>query len=294
MTGASERGLFSDESGHDPNELDLNKVVYKIGTNAIWRNGEVVKENLDHAANQLAEVFDLGGRVIVIASGVTGRGRISIERAIREGRIEPVEKFVDDPHRASQQAERIRQEQAISGQTDLMADYYNALKAHGVSAECMFVGSEHINDWPGRLDFNTRVRVVLLNGNNATLKPGDKLLNNDNVAELVTTKFTNSGSLGIVTPPGGVLDDKDQIITWIDARRRFRNRSVRSVAKSVDGTGGMDDKVDIARRIARRGVRVAIMGIGAAGTSERPLVEFYNGVPVETYISTHRPKELFR
>lgn len=288
MTESRERGLTGGELTHDPKTHNPNLVVFKIGTDVVWGNGSVVEEKMDHLTSQFCEVFDSGGQVIVIASGVDVRGKQAVEGAIREGRLEAVEGILDDPQRAHNELDEHRDIQDLYGQTELMYNYYDAIRDLDRRAVCLVVGGSRVGKWRQRLDIQTKPGIVLLNGSNVRLR-GHRLINNDLVGELVTTRFTNAGNMGLITPTGGVLDEEDNIIPWIDADKHFRNKSVRSVAKSVNGTGGMRDKVNVARRVGRTGVRVSITGLGIPGTNERPLVDFFNGQPVPTYVSTENP-----
>jgi len=229
------------------------RIVVKIGTNTLTKDGGVDSGYVRSIARQINSLLADGREVIITTSGAIGMGAEKLGLANRVTRV------------------RMRQACAAIGQPLLMQEYHKAFGRYGVNIAQVLLTAEVLDNRRTYLNLRNSVETLLkldavpvLNENDSvsTDEIGSAFGDNDKLSALVASKI--DADLLIMLSDIDGLYDKDP--------RRFRNARaipvvyeitdeiVRSAGKSGSkhGTGGMKTKIEAARIASNAGCRIVL------------------------------------
>jgi glutamate 5-kinase len=243
-TGVLRGGREPEVSATNPREDlgDARRVVVKIGTKSITA-GEGGR--FASVARQVAALMARGKDVVVVSSGAIALGfpRLSLKS------------------RPTQMAEL--QASAAAGQSRLMHAYEEAFAPHGVEVAQILLTHDGIADRDMYLNARAAIdallahRVVPIINENDTIAVDEiRFGDNDQLAAMVAA-LTGADLLVLLTDVEGLLDDDGGRISIVrdveDVKSLVRPHQAGGVS-----LGGMESKLEAARRAALRGLPVVI------------------------------------
>ncbi len=157
----------------------LRRIVVKIGTATLTRNGVLDQEYLDHAARQMAEVLKQGIEVLLVTSGAIGLGAMEMGFQTRPQSIP------------------LRQALAAIGQPQLMQAWRAAFGAEGVKVAQVLVTYDVFSNRASYLSLRNTVESLLSLGTIPVFNENDAISiaeiarafgDNDRLSALVASK----------------------------------------------------------------------------------------------------------
>ena len=229
------------------------RIVVKIGTNTLARDGVVDTTYLHRIAGQIAAMVETGRQVVVITSGAIGMGA---------GQLELVGKVTDT---------QIRQACAAIGQPVLMAEYRKAFGRHGITVAQVLLTSDVLDNRRTYLNLRNSIETLLklsvvpiLNENDSvsTEEIGSTFGDNDKLSALVASKI-DADLLIMLSDIDGLYDRDPRRhagASPISAVYEITQEIVRSAggAGSRHGRGGMKSKIEAAKVAANAGCRMVL------------------------------------
>jgi len=243
---------------------DARRVVIKLGTNILARNGGVDIDFLRNVAGQIARVRNPKRRVLVVTSGAIGMGAGELD--IRE-RVTSV---------------RMRQACAAIGQPILMHEYRVAFREHGVTIAQILLTNEVLNNRKSYLNLRHAVETLLdldvvpiFNENDSvsTAEIGNAFGDNDRLSALVASKI-DADLLIILTDIDAFytanpkVDPEARPIATVPAVTD-EILAAAGAAGSAFSVGGMRTKVMAAAVAAKGGCRTVLADGRERGIIER-------------------------
>jgi glutamate 5-kinase len=219
---------------------DTKRIVVKIGSRALCANGGRYHE----VAEQLATQVKAGRKVVLVSSGAVAVGRERLGLTERPKKI------------------ALLQAAAATGQSLLMRAYEDAFEARGLHVAQVLLTHDVVSDRDrylharGAIDALLKLGVVPIINENDTVSIDElRFGDNDQLAAMVCT-LIGADLLVMLSDVAGVLDD--------DANRISLVRDVSDIERFIKppagdvGLGGMQSKIEAARRATLRGLPVAI------------------------------------
>lgn len=244
---------------------DTKRIVVKIGSRALCAEGGRYAQ----VAEQLATQVRAGRKVVLVSSGAVAVGRERLELAERPKKI------------------AILQAAAATGQSLLMRAYEDAFEARGIHVAQVLLTHDAVSDRDRYLharraiDELLKLGVVPIINENDTVSIDElRFGDNDQLAAMVCT-LIGADLLVMLSDVEGVLDDRNRRISLVqdvDEIERF----IRPPEDDV-GLGGMQSKVEAARRATLHGLPVAI----GPAASEDFLDRLVRGEDVGTLLLPH-------
>jgi len=229
------------------------RIVVKIGTNILTKNGGVDTAYVRRIAGQINSLLGSGRQVLVVSSGAIGMGT---------GQLKLAERPKDT---------RMHQACAAIGQPLLMAKYRKSFAKYGVTIAQVLLTAEVFNNRKTYLNLRKSIETLLrlgvvpiLNENDSvsTEEIGSAFGDNDRLSALVASKI--DADLLIMLSDIDALYDKDP-------RRHPGAKAIPTVFEitpdimknagkrgSVRGTGGMKTKIEAAKIAANAGCRIVL------------------------------------
>ena len=229
------------------------RVVVKIGTNTLTKDGAIDTAYVGRLARQIAALLKTGRQVVIVTSGAIGMGagRLNLDAKVR--------------------STRMRQACAAIGQPLLMTEYRKAFARTGVAVAQVLLTAEVLNNRKTYLNLRNSVEMLLrlgvvpiLNENDcvSTDEIGTAFGDNDRLSALAASKI--DADLLIMLTDIDALHDKDP--------RKFADaKPIKTVyeitpeiiknaagAGSKFGVGGMKTKLEAARIAASAGCRTVL------------------------------------
>ena len=245
------------------------RIVVKIGTNILTKNGGVDAAYVRRIARQINSLLKTGRQVVIISSGAIGmgRGQLSGYQGIRpsgtrEGQSGLVGRVKDI---------KMRQACAAIGQPLLMAEYRKSFARYGVTVAQVLLTAEVLNNRRTYLNLRNSIETLLklsvvpiLNENDSvsTDEIGSAFGDNDRLSALVASKI--DADLLIMLSDIDALYDKNPR-KFADAKPihavfEITADIIRSAGDrgSKHGTGGMKTKIEAAKIASNAGYRIVL------------------------------------
>jgi glutamate 5-kinase len=229
------------------------RIVIKIGTNILTRDGGVDTAYVQRIAGQISRLLNTNRQVVIVSSGAIGMGCGQLDDARKVHNI------------------KMRQAYAAIGQPLLMAEWRKSFLRYGVTVAQVLVTAEVLNNRKTYLNLRNSVETLLklsvvpvLNENDSvsTDEIGSAFGDNDTLSALVASKI--DADVLIMLSDIDALYDKDP-------RKFSAAKPIASVYEITDeimrsaggrgsglGTGGMKTKIEAAKIAANAGCRMVL------------------------------------
>jgi glutamate 5-kinase len=255
------------------------RVVIKIGTNTLAKDGGIDTAYFTGLATQIRALLDGGRQVVVVTSGAIGMGA---------GQLGLVEK----PREM-----KLRQACAAIGQPLLMQEYRKAFLQDGIQVAQVLLTAEVLSNRKTYLNLRNAIETLLhlgvvpiLNENDSisTAEIGTAFGDNDRLSALVASKI--DADLLIMLTDIDALYDKDPQkhpeARPIPVVFEITEEIVRTAGGrgSLHSTGGMKTKIEAARIAAHAGCRIVL----AHGREKDVLTRIMAGEPLGTVFMPRR------
>jgi glutamate 5-kinase len=249
------------------------KIVVKIGTRVITlATGEPDLNQLKRLSDQVATLHAMGHDMLMVSSGAVGAGMEALGMKMRPVHVPDLQMC------------------AAVGQAQLMALYDHFFKPHQIKIGQVLLTH---TDFHHKKRFASAKRtmrnmienrvVPIINENDVVtdeeLQAGMSLGDNDYLASRVVN-LVNADLLIVVSTVDGVLDGAGTRVPFIDrveAAYKFIDPNLGDTGLSK---GGMQSKLDAARRALKSGCAVVI----ANGRTERILLDIVTGKDIGTLL----------
>jgi len=244
---------------------DCKRIVVKIGSRALCSEGGRFAQVAEQAATQVRA----GRKVVLVSSGAVAVGRE------RLGLIERPKKI------------SLLQAAAATGQSLLMRAYEDAFELHGIHVAQVLLTHDAVTDRDRYLHARQAIDellklgvVPIINENDTVAIDELRFGDNDQLAAMVCT-LVGADLLVLLSDVVGILDDKEGRVSLV--------REVADIEHFIKppeddvGLGGMQSKVEAARRATLHGVPVVV------GPAASPvfLDELMRGEDVGTLLLPH-------
>ena len=231
-------------SEQNPREelLEARRVVVKIGTKSITAGD---RGRFADVARQVAAVRTQGKQVVVVSSGAIALGfpRLGLKS------------------RPTQMAEL--QASAATGQSRLMHAYEEAFRPYGIEVAQVLLTHDGITDRSMYLNARAALEALLAHGCVPIINENDTIAveeirfgDNDQLAAMVAT-LVGADLLVLLTDVEGLLDAEGRRIDTVRDVEHVRGL-VRPHEAGGLSLGGMESKLEAARRASLRGLPVII------------------------------------
>jgi len=231
----------------------VKRVVIKIGTNTLARDGGIDAGYFGGVAGQVKELLDAGRQVVIITSGAIGMGAGQLRLRERPREM------------------KMRQACAAIGQPLLMQEYRKSFIEHGVQVAQVLLTAEVLSNRRTYLNLRNAIETLLglgvvpvLNENDcvSTAEIGTAFGDNDRLSALVASKI-DADLLLMLTDIDALYDRNPQEhadaqpipVVFEITDEIMRNAGGKGSAHS---TGGMKAKLDAARIAANAGCRIVL------------------------------------
>jgi glutamate 5-kinase len=244
---------------------DTKRIVVKIGSRALFSGGG----RFEQVAEQLATQVEAGRKVVLVSSGAVAAGRERLG-------------LIERPKTIS-----LLQAAAATGQSLLMRVYEDAFEALGIHVAQVLLTHDVVSDRDRYLharraiDQLLKLGVVPIINENDTVSIDElRFGDNDQLAAMVCT-LIGADLLVLLSDVVGVLNDKNERISIVRDVADIE-RFIRPPEDDV-GLGGMQSKIEAARRATLHGLPVAI---GPAASADF-LDKLVQGEDVGTLLLPH-------
>jgi glutamate 5-kinase len=245
------------------------RIVVKIGTNTLTKNGGIDVAYVRQIAAQISSVLKTGRQVLIVTSGAIGMGAGQLSgyqgirtSGMREGQSGLAGRIKDI---------KMRQACAAIGQPLLMAEYRKSFLRYGVTVAQVLLTADVLNNRKTYLNLRNSIEALLqlavvpvLNENDSisTEEIGSAFGDNDRLSALVASKI--DADLLIMLSDIDALYDKDP--------RKFTNAKLipavfeitEEIMRNAGGkgsefsTGGMKTKIEAAKIASNAGCRMVL------------------------------------
>jgi glutamate 5-kinase len=235
------------------NFSQVKRIVVKIGTNTLTKDGQVDSGYVRQIAKQIASLLAEGKQIVIVSSGAIGMGTGQL-------RIKsPVSNM------------KMRQACAAIGQPLLMAEYRKAFSRYKVVIAQVLLTAEVLNNRKTYLNLRNSVETLLklgvvpvLNENDSvsTEEIGTTFGDNDKLSALAASKI--DADLLVMLSDIDALYDKDpkkyKDAKPVKAVFEITDAIIRSAGKrgSKHATGGMKTKIEAAKIASNAGCRIVL------------------------------------
>ncbi len=254
---------------------DVSRVVVKIGSSSIMRNGSrVSRDFMDSVAEQVKRLRDSGVEVLIVSSGAIPLGLKSMG-------------VVPKPHEIP-----IRQAAASVGQGMLMREWGESFQRHGLIVGQILMTMDTYSDRESALNLHNTVNSLLEHGvipifneNDAIRTQEIRFGDNDTLSAIVASR-SDADLLIILSDVAGLYDSNPSENP--DAQLIPVVRDVQSVmgvagdAGSSMGTGGMKTKLKAASICSDAGCNMII----ALSTEDQVIYRAATGDEIGTIFVT--------
>jgi glutamate 5-kinase len=255
------------------------RIVIKIGTNTLSKEGSVDVAYIDRVAHQINSLLKTGRQVVIITSGAIGMGAGQLGSATQVKDI------------------KMRQACAAIGQPLLMAEYKRAFARFGITVAQVLLTADVLNNRKTYLNLRNSIETLLglgvvpvLNENDSvsTEEIGSAFGDNDRLSALVASKI--DADVLIMLTDIDALYDKDPK-KFPDAKPITAVYEItEDIAKNAGGkgsqfsTGGMKTKIEAAKIAANAGCRIVL----ANGKVKSVITRIIEGAPIGTVFMPKR------
>ena len=248
------------------------RIVVKLGTNAICdESGRPDRRSIGSIARQVAELMGRGVSVTLVSSGAIGSGLGEMGLTERPKAMPEL------------------QAAAAIGQAQLMRTYPDALARHGIRVGQVLVTRDDFESRTRYLNIRNTLRaltewgaVPIINENDTVAVDEIRFGDNDILAALVTNAIP-ADALVLLSVVDGLHDSDGQVVDLVEDPLAMR--MLVTGEKSALGSGGMETKLEAARRVTDAG-EIAVI---ANGRTPDVLTKLTAGERVGTvFVPAHR------
>ncbi len=257
----------------------VKRIVLKIGTSTLSKNGGVDSSYIRHIAKQIHSVLEQGRKVVIISSGAIGMGAGLLDLW---GKVHGI---------------KMRQACAAVGQPLLMHEYQKAFFKYGIKVAQVLLTSEVLNHRKTYLNLRSSVETLLnlgvvpiLNENDSvsTDEIGTAFGDNDKLSALVASKI--DADLLIMLSDIDALYDQDPRrsknakpipVVYEITEELIRNAGGKGSTHSI---GGMKTKLAAAKIAANAGCRMVL----ADGSLKNVIGQIVDGAEIGTVFMPNR------
>ncbi len=248
-----QKSLFWKNGLEMRNFENAKRIVIKIGTNTLSKEGDIDTEYISQTAKEVSGQLKEGRQVVIVTSGAIGMGA---------GQLNIKERAIDT---------KMRQACAAIGQPLLMAEYRKAFFRYGITTAQVLLTTDVLNNRKTYLNLRNSIETLLslgivpvLNENDSvsTDEIGSAFGDNDKLSALAASKI--DADLLIILSDIDALYDKDP--------RKFPDAKPIPVVYEITGeilkgagpggsefsTGGMKTKIEAAKIAANAGCRIVL------------------------------------
>ena len=255
------------------NFTNAKRIVIKIGTATLSKDGGIDKDYVRDIARQITELSKEGRQVLLVTSGAIGMGA---------GPLKLKGPVVDL---------KLRQACAAVGQPLLMHEYHRAFSELGLVVSQVLLTAEVLSKRKSYLNLRNAIETLLhlgvvpiLNENDcvSTDEIGTAFGDNDKLSALVASKI--DADLLILLTDIDALYDKDprshSDAAPIRVVEEITDAIVKAAGKkgSTHSTGGMKTKIEAAKIASTAGCRIVL----ARGRQENVLKRILDGEEIGT------------
>lgn len=261
------------------NFSQVKRIVVKIGTNTLTKDGQVDSAYVRQIAKQITSLLEKGKQVVIVSSGAIGMGTAQL------GIKSPVSNT------------KMRQACAAIGQPLLMAEYRKVFSRYNVLTAQVLLTTEVLNNRKTYLNLRNSVETLLklgvvpvLNENDSvsTEEIGTTFGDNDKLSALAASKI--DADLLVMLSDIDALYDKDpkkyKNAKPVKAVFEITDAIIRSAGKrgSKHAIGGMKTKIEAAKIASNAGCRIVL----ADGRVNNVLVRILAGAEIGTVFMPKR------
>lgn len=255
------------------------RVVVKIGTNTLSKDGGVDTVYVRRISRQVHALLESGRQVVIITSGAIGMGAEQLGLGKKAKTIE------------------LRQACAAIGQPLLMAEYRKAFASLGVTVAQVLLTAEVLNNRKTYLNLRHSIETLLklgvvpiLNENDSvsTDEIGSAFGDNDKLSALVASKI-DADVLIMLSDIDALYDRNPRKYKGAKAISEVYEITKEIMASaggegSVYGTGGMKAKLEAAKIASNAGCRMVL----ANGKVKNVIVRIIDGAAIGTIFMPKR------
>ncbi len=257
----------------------VKRVVIKIGTNTLSRDGGIDTAYFARVARQVAELLATGRQVLIVTSGAIGMGSTQLKMNEKPREME------------------LRQACAAIGQPMIMQEYRKAFLKHDVTVAQVLLTAEVLDNRKTYLNLRNSIETLLklgvvpvINENDSvsTDEIGTAFGDNDRLSALVASKV--DADLLVILSDIDALYDKDPR-KYPDAKPISEVFEITAeIEKNAAGpgsthaTGGMRTKILAAKIAANAGCRIVL----ANGKSGNIIKKIFMGAAIGTVFMPKR------
>ncbi len=261
------------------NFTKTKRVVIKIGTNTLAKDGEIDTAYVSRIAKQIKALLDTNRQVLIVTSGAIGMGAVQLK----------LKNSIKDT--------KLRQACAAIGQPMLMRAYRKAFSKYDVTIAQVLLTTEVLNNRKTYLNLKNAIEKLLnlsvipvINENDcvSTEEIGSAFGDNDKLSALVASKA--DADLLIILSDIDALYDKDP-------RKNKDAKPISDVYEitpeiikssggkgSTHATGGMKTKIEAAQIASNAGCRIVL----ANGRTPNVITKIIEGANIGTVFMPKR------
>ena len=255
----------------------VNTIVVKIGTNALLtKDGSVHKKRIVDIVNQIADLDKNGIKVILVSSGAMGFAKALI------------------PNSKSRNPVEERQLLASVGQVELMLAYKKAFGTRKITIAQVLATKDDFRSREHYLNMKQCFEILLKEGvipivNENDVVSVEELMftDNDELAGLVASMIHADALIMLTCVDGVLLDFTDPSSPVVEIIKPNSSIKIpRCKGKSSFGRGGMETKLQVAKKLSAVGITTHIVNASEENILERIL----SGEKIGTTILPKRVK----
>ncbi|MDR0885892.1 MAG: glutamate 5-kinase [Clostridiales Family XIII bacterium] len=229
------------------------KIIVKIGSNVLTtKEGKMDRAAIADISGQVIELVKLGKQVVLVSSGAEVSGVSAVERWERHGDM------------------NYKQAMCAIGQVELMIAYKENFSKSGLHVGQLLVTANDFENDSSTLHIRNTLFTLLdegvvpiINENDSVSTEEISLGDNDNLAAL-TSNLWNADLLVLMSDIDGLYDKspkqhKDAILLPEVDLNSSDLDSVDASGKGVLGTGGMESKINAAKKVGHYGTPLLLV-----------------------------------
>ncbi len=203
------------------NFTKTKRIVIKIGTNVLTKNGGVDTKYVQNVAQQINALLKTKKQIVIVTSGAIGMGAGELEKCKENRRAGEKTKKIKDT--------KTKQACAAIGQPLLMAEYKKAFAKHKITVAQVLLTAEVLNNRKTYLNLKGVIETLLklgvvpiINENDcvSTDEIGKTFGDNDKLSALVASKI-DADALIMLTDIDALYDKDPKKIKMQNKFQRF-------------------------------------------------------------------------
>jgi glutamate 5-kinase len=210
------------------------RIVIKIGSSSITKNGSLNMRVMHSIASQVSLLFKLGVKIVIVSSGAVACGR----------------KILNTNRKMSSQVA------AIYGQNLLLNTWSKVFEKYSVHVGQVLISESDLKSSSTPLVMGLKHGIQIINANDAVNDEEMKAFylssDNDKLSGHIA-EFIGATMLILLTNVDGVLGSDGKVITKLE-----RDSQLLFGKKSSVGTGGMSSKVNVGYDSTKKGIKTII------------------------------------